>query len=948
MRGVRICSGSCRRGDCGKAMMMLEVKRMKKRMFGVLSAAVIAAASVPVTESSAWDAFDFINEEQQGIFLNREYTSELPIGTQSFQPSDTGCFSAEWDGVLAYGAEQSRRFERELNWNRYSRITQEYEADINVTGNAWFAVHGWTKNRFAEFYVVEGWGTFRPDASLLIGTVEINGKEYGLSKSRRYNEPGIEGLEYFDRYWSVCRESSFRPGQTAHIAGTVDLEEHFRAWSENGMLTGQVCPDTCGLYVETYGGDEGNSKGSIQILKNKFSYEYQPLPETTAPDPENPEQTTTTAAEPAEKVGADEDGVFWNYSFEKDTYGWKPRVYTDDFKDPSKLKLDDTYYADGEKSLLVSGRTAAWQGVSLPLEPFALEYGKEYQIQAAVMQNSESIETFRLVLEYTDGAGEQQFIPVTESKCRKGEWTAIGGTFAFPEKQVAFEGEENETVIPLKNVCIYVETGKTCCDYRLDCVTLAEKDAAVTVDLSGANPAPKPAAEPKLVQYPARDDSEPYRAHQNKDYSYLGGGEGLKDILGPYFRVGATVNTFDLQDETKKAFYLKNFNSLTCENEMKPDTILKAIEGSDVTVDLKNAETILKFAEENGIGLRGHTFVWHSQTPQKMFTGTPEESDARIESMIKQTFEQLKTDYPELKLYAYDVCNEVFKNAGGGLRMQTNNYSDYSGYADLYGEDNPAFIINAFRWARQYAPAECKLYLNEYNEYMPQKTEDLCDLAKQIMKEGDYIDGIGMQSHLDALYPNNADYESAVKKFAALGLDIQITEIDVVNQMGGYESDQREKWSDIFRIALTYADNISSVTLWQPISDQWRSYLPRQQQSLFKSNMEPVEAYYDILDLTDEIAPPVTTDVPIAKPAKPAGFQPLVRKNGTAAAPTGDLRGDVDCNDYIDVSDVVLLMRFAAEDTEAKLTDQGVANGDVDGNGRTMILKYIAKQIKTL
>ena len=62
----------------------------------------------------------------------------------------------------------------------------------------------------------------------------------------------------------------------------------------------------------------------------------------------------------------------------------------------------------------------------------------------------------------------------------------------------------------------------------------------------------------------------------------------------------------------------------------------------------------------------------------------------------------------------------------------------------------------------------------------------------------------------------------------------------------------------------------------------------------------------------------------------------------------------MDCSGTVDVSDVVLLMRFAVEDQEAKLTDQGIANGDVDGNGKTdsndgtVILKFIAKQIRQL
>ncbi len=911
---------------------------MKNRLFGIMSAVMIAAASVPVTDASAWL---FLQEEQQGEFVNRVYTNESEIGTKNFQPSDTGCYTLEWDGIQSYGVEQARKFDRELNWDQYSKITQTYEADVTASGNTYIAVHGWTQNRLAEYYVVEDWGSFRPDTLDYKGSAEIDGREYLLYLRRRYNDPCVEGVEFYDQFWSVRSDSGYKAGESSHIENTVNLDAHFKEWSEHGMFTGQVCPETCGIYVDIYGGDEGNTAGSVAITKNEFSYEY-----VNGQGKAEPVQTP----DDPEKIAADENGVFKTFDFEENTDFWSPRVFREDadaeseneFIDRSKLELDDTYYAGGEKSLSVSDRIATWVGAELSLEPFALQNGTDYQIQAAVMQNSESIETFRLVLEYTDGAGEQQFIPIADKKCRKGEWNTVGGLFTFPESSTA------------KDVRIFVETEDTCCDYYLDSVTLAEKDAAVNIDLSAANPAPKPAAEPKLVQYPERDGSVPYRAHQNKDYSFMSGGEGFKDIFGPYFRIGATVGTIELQDEETRAFYLKHFNSITCENELKPEAILKSVGNDDVTVDLSNADTILRFAEENGIGLRGHNFIWYSQTPAKMFAGTPEESDARIESMIRQTFDQLKTNYPELKLYAYDVCNEVFKMEGGGLRIGGENalFSDKSGWADVYGNDNHSFIINAFKWARKYAPVDCKLYLSDFNEYMPAKCEDICDLAKAIMAEGDYIDGIGMQSHLDTDYPDPLLYESALKKFAALGLDVQITELEIKNSHSDPDV-QRAMWSDIFRIAMNYADNISSVTMFEPLGSKWRWTLRPYQNSLFKANMEPVPAYYDILDLTDEIAPPVMADVPIAKPAKPAGYQPLASKK-TAAAAGVTLRGDVDCSGTVDVSDVVLLMRFAVEDQEAKLTDQGIANGDVDGNGKTnsndgtVILKFIAKQIRQL
>ena len=83
-------------------------------------------------------------------------------------------------------------------------------------------------------------------------------------------------------------------------------------------------------------------------------------------------------------------------------------------------------------------------------------------------------------------------------------------------------------------------------------------------------------------------------------------------------------------------------------------------------------------------------------------------------------------------------------------------------------------------------------------------------MAKTVMKEGDYIDGIGMQAHLDSRYPSASEFETAVKQFEALGLDVQITELDITNSTGS----NGQLYPQIFEVAMKHAKNISCVTLW--------------------------------------------------------------------------------------------------------------------------------------
>ncbi|WP_295076884.1 endo-1,4-beta-xylanase [Ruminococcus sp.] len=344
-------------------------------------------------------------------------------------------------------------------------------------------------------------------------------------------------------------------------------------------------------------------------------------------------------------------------------------------------------------------------------------------------------------------------------------------------------------------------------------------------------------------------------AHQNRNYTYERDGNGFKDHMGPYFRLGTVVSSFEIGTYQAQEFIKKNYNSVTCEYEMKPDSIVAGINGDEVDISLSQAGKILEFAEQNGIGVRGNTFVWYSQTPQSLFKDndgfvSKDRMNKRLESMIKNTFSQIKTNYPDLKLHSYDVCNELFVNDGGGMRP-----ANRSNWAKVYGEGNTEFVVNAFKYAREYAPEECKLYLNDYNEYMSAKTDDLINMAKAIMKEGDYIDGIGMEAHLDSSYPSASEFETAVKQFETLGLDIQITELEITNSTGT----NGKLYPQIFEVAMKHAKNISCVTLAGTTDERsWRCYENGGSPLPF-SNYQPKSFYNDIITLAKKAGPGAIT-----------------------------------------------------------------------------------------
>jgi len=379
----------------------------------------------------------------------------------------------------------------------------------------------------------------------------------------------------------------------------------------------------------------------------------------------------------------------------------------------------------------------------------------------------------------------------------------------------------------------------------------------------------------------------------------------LKDYFADYFKVGAAVKPEELIDAKK--IITSQFNSITPANELKPDSLLSP--GTDnlrANVSLKNADATLKFCQDNGIPLRGHTFVWYSQTPDWFFREnfsssgdyvSKEVMNKRLENFIKDTFELLASEYPKLEVYAYDICNELFVNDGGGFRPQNN-----SKWTTIYG-DSDEFVINAFKYARMYAPEGCKLFLADYNEYFPEKTNDIFNMAVKLKQLG-IIDGISMQSHLATNYPDVNVYEKALEKFISSGLEIQITELDIMCDKDLNFDKQSELYRKIFQTAAEHSEQISSVTLSGINGNSCeRCGAPH---LLFDVDYKPRQPYYAIMNLNNSDA-------------------------------SGN--GDIDGNGTVNIIDAVTLIEYLISADE--LTAEQIKSADMNGDGTVSVLDVI-------
>ena len=93
-------------------------------------------------------------------------------------------------------------------------------------------MYGWTTNPLIEYYIVESFGTFDPSSNAQnLGTSYIDGSNYKIAKTTRYNQPSILGTSTFDQFWSVR--------QNKRSSGSVNVGAHFSRWSQSGLQLGQ-------------------------------------------------------------------------------------------------------------------------------------------------------------------------------------------------------------------------------------------------------------------------------------------------------------------------------------------------------------------------------------------------------------------------------------------------------------------------------------------------------------------------------------------------------------------------------------------------------------------------------------------------------------------------------------------------------------------------------------
>ena len=496
--------------------------------------------------------------------------------------------------------------------------------------------------------------------------------------------------------------------------------------------------------------------------------------------------------------------------------------------------------------LSVTGRMSTWNGAELNVTDSIVK-GATYSISVWVKQTTDSDQKVKLSANLTV-SGQSSYPAIKdETTLKSGVWTKIEGTYEVPES--------------FSKLTFYVEGPSGNFDFLVDDLTITQTTAG----------------------------KEPFNPE---------GLTSIKDTYSGIFeRMGNVVsyntswnNGYQMQSDDTMKFVKHHFNSYTLENELKPEQVLSNWSGTISVSEAKNlgyvipdgytestvaklnfdsVDKILEIANNYGIQMRGHVMQWHQQTSPRFFHEgydanndivTKAVMDKRIEFYIRTVMKHVMDKEKSLTgkagslVYCWDITNEY--------THRTNQPSDTT-WVDVYGDMGlkPTYVKKAYEVAydelKQYGlQKDITLFYNDYNEY---------DVADEIVELINYINegeetnicgGIGMQSHITVSYPSLEKYGTAVDKFLATGLQVQVTELDIGISDTQTEEDLAQHYSDIMKLLISKQKNrdktvnargITGVTVWglyDAIS--WRK--PTSCLLFGESLEDPKPAFYSFLE----------------------------------------------------------------------------------------------------
>jgi endo-1,4-beta-xylanase len=347
------------------------------------------------------------------------------------------------------------------------------------------------------------------------------------------------------------------------------------------------------------------------------------------------------------------------------------------------------------------------------------------------------------------------------------------------------------------------------------------------------------------------------------------------EAQGRYF--GTALTQSMLSNSTVTSIAGTQFDMATPGNEMKWDTT----EASRGSFNFGPGDQIVSFAQSHNMRVRGHNLVWHSQLPSWV-SSLPTN---QVQSVMENHISTEATHYKG-KVYAWDVVNEPFDDSGN-LRTDIFYQAMGSGY-----------IADALRTARAADP-NAKLYLNDYNiEGSGAKSNAMYSLVSSLKSQGVPIDGVGFESHfIVGQVPSTM--QANMQRFAALGLDVAVTELDDRTQLPASTATINQQATDYGNVvkwclAISRCVGVSQWGVGDP--DSWvpGAFSGQGAATMYDNNYQPKPAYNAVVTaLSGTASPPPTTAPPTTAPptTAPPTTTPPTTAPPTTTPPTGGAGG---------------------------------------------------------
>lgn len=365
-------------------------------------------------------------------------------------------------------------------------------------------------------------------------------------------------------------------------------------------------------------------------------------------------------------------------------------------------------------------------------------------------------------------------------------------------------------------------------------------------------PTKKPSPTPKPTPTPKPDyELEPLKYSSLSELAQQNG-----------FRMGTVISPWSLSNEKHTNIVKHHFNSVTASNEMKAYSLLKQdkseqayVDSSSMPVlDFKDADTVMDFAKENGIGVRGHALVWDANMSDWFFREgykrdgeyvDQETVHKRMKWYIEQVVMHFEEKYPGV-IYCWDVVNEAVDN-GKPLDKSDPRCIEDNIFTQRAGSD---YVELTFQYTYEVIQkiketiepdVDIKLFYNDFSTFYEGKRNAICELVKSINSympdgEGGFVklcDGVGMQSYIGGYGTqsgcmNDGDIDlirDSVLAFHELGVEVHVTELAVRNYREYANQSHGNFYGKLFRMYKELNDGedkpITSISIWGLVDNPW-------------------------------------------------------------------------------------------------------------------------------